>query len=165
MMHRFLWWMALSILLTLISCSAKDDAGAIRKLIENSAAVAEKHQISELMQLTTEDFNASPGNHDKRTVRGILFGYFKRYGQFAIHYPRPSVDVTDGSRASAMIYFMILSKERTLPGLKELYDDPLQWIEQVGEKAELYQLRLDLVKKNADWRVRQAHIERFKGNF
>ena len=162
-MHRYLLWTALPILLTLIGCGEKDDTRAVRRLIESSATMAEKHHIRELMQLTTEDFMALPGGYDTRIVRGILFRAFNHYGQFKIHFPHPSIEVTKGGHASAVVYFIIMSKDRSVPGLKELYDDPLRWIEKVGEKADLYQLRLDLVKKDMDWLVRQAHIERLKG--
>jgi hypothetical protein len=33
----------------------------------------------------------------------------------------------------------------------------------VGENADLYQVKLQLLKKDGKWRVNQAHLEGFKG--
>jgi len=155
---------ALLMLCALIACGEKDDARAIRKLIAGGAALAEQHQIADLMRLTADGFTAWPGRYDARAVRGILFATFRRWGRFEIHYPRPAVELAPApDRATAVMVLLMVSKDREFPGLKELYEDPQGWIEAVGEKADLYQLRLDLIKKEGDWRVQQASIERFKG--
>jgi hypothetical protein len=165
-MHRSLLWLVFPILLLVFSCADKDDAHAVRSLIEKSANLAEQHHIADLMRLTVEDFKALPGDHDARSVRGILFAAFKRYGRFDIHYPRPTVEMDGPGSATALVYFVVVSKDRSFPGLKDLYNDPIGWIEQAGEKADPYQLRLDLVKVKSEWRVRQAHLERFRrGSF
>jgi len=33
----------------------------------------------------------------------------------------------------------------------------------VGERADLYKMRLEMLKKEGKWRVKQAHLEGFKG--
>jgi hypothetical protein len=58
---------------------------------------------------------------------------------------------------------MIVKKDRTLPELKELYNDPRGWLEKVKEKADLYRFRLEVVKVKGDWLVRRAYFERFTG--
>ncbi len=58
---------------------------------------------------------------------------------------------------------MIVKKDRTLPELKELYNDPRGWLEKVSEKADLYRFRLKVVKVKGDWLVRGAYFERFTG--
>ena len=152
------------ILIAGMSCSKKDDTVLIRKVIANGAQLAQEHQIGDLLRLATEDFSASPGNHDARSVKGILFVAFQHYGTFAVHYPRPSVDVAEGGEsAKAKFQFIIISQDRTIPGLKELYDDPQKWIETASEKADLYQLDLGFVKAKGDWLVKTAHMEGFKG--
>jgi hypothetical protein len=162
-MHRYLLWPALLIALTLTACGEKDDSRAVRRLIEKGTSLAQEHQIGDLMKLTTSDFSAKPGDHDARTVRGILLAAFKHYGHFEIHYPRPGVEVTAETSASAEVTFIIVSKDKPLPGLKDLYDDPGRWVEQAGEKADLYRLQLELIKKDGDWRVARARLGGFDG--
>ena len=146
------------------ACSPKDDVTVIRKIIQKAARSAENHQIADLVGLTAEGFLALPGHHDVRAVKSILFGAFRHYGQFELHYPQPAVDVAaDSKDASAVVYFLIVRRNQSIPGLKELYNDPRRWLEAVGEKADLYQLKLQLKKKDGDWLVQQAHLEGFKG--
>jgi len=146
------------------ACSSKDDAVIIREIIQKSARLAEDKHVGDLMDLTAEGFLALPGHHDARMVKSILFGAFRHYGQFKIHYPQPAVDVApDGGGATAVIYFLIVRRNQSIPGLKELYDDPRRWLETVGEKADLYQLKLEFKKKDGDWLVHQAQLEGFKG--
>jgi hypothetical protein len=162
-MHRYLFWSALLVFITLLSCGGKDEVRAVRKVVEKGAALAEQHQLGDLMKLTADGFKAHPGNHDPRTVRGILWSAFLHYGRFTIHYPRPAVEVADPQSATAEVHFIIVSQDRPLPGLKDLYEDPGRWIEQASEKADLYRLQLELVKTDGDWRVTQARLAGFDG--
>ena len=75
-------------------------------------------------------------------------------------HPVPSVDVEEGN-ATARFPFLIIKKERSLPALKEFYQDPKRWVEEIGEAGDLYTMRLTLVKKGDDWFVTQALVERF----
>ncbi len=146
------------------ACSSKDDVAVIRGVIQKSARLAEDKQINDLLELTAEGFLALPGQHDAPMVKGILFGAFRYYGRFKIHYPRPTIDVTaDGTGATAVVHFLIVRRDQSIPGLKELYNDPRRWLETVGEKADLYQLKLQFKKKDGDWLVQQAQLEGFKG--
>lgn len=162
-MNRCIW--ILSALLLLISaCSEKEDTDVIRELIQKSAEMAEAKRVGDLMQQTGEDFVALPGQRGADEVRGILFSAFTHYGRFKIHYPKPGVEIhPDGNTASAIIYFVILRQDQPLPGLKELYENPRQWLAAAGEKADLYQLKIKLVKKKSAWVVMEAHLEGFKG--
>jgi hypothetical protein len=156
-------WVAL-MLAAATACGRKDDGAAIQDMIAKGAELAEKHEIGDLMRLTAEGFTATPGPHSAAQVRGILFAAFRHYGVFDIHYPRPIVTVDEnGNSGSAYLYFIIVSRGRAIPGLKELYDDPRQWLQTASEKADLYKLELDLIKKKGDWRVRQATLDGFKG--
>ncbi|MGD8383677.1 MAG: hypothetical protein PVJ11_16160, partial [Syntrophobacterales bacterium] len=151
-------------LFILAACAKEDDTEQIRELIKEGARLAEEHNISGLLKLTSEDFVARPGNHDDREVKGILWYAFNRYGHFKVMYPEPSVDLEESGRAaSAKVYFMIVQKERSIPELKDLYKDPRGWLEEVGETADLYRLKLELLKKNEDWLVRSALLEPFRG--
>lgn len=146
------------------SCSSKDEETAIRELVKKGAILGEKQDIKGLMNLTTEDFLALPGDLGRQETRRILFVAFRHYGAFKILYPRPNVDLKPDKRsASAVFPFLIVKKETALPKLKELYEDPQRWLETVGENADLYRLKLDWIKQNGDWLVRQARLERFTG--
>ncbi|MGD9189962.1 MAG: hypothetical protein PVI89_17215, partial [Desulfobacteraceae bacterium] len=146
-------------LIFIASCSQKDDAQVVRDIIDKCARLAEQKQIGDLLDFADEAFQAQPGRYDKRSVKGILFATFQRYGRFEIHYPRPTVKISpDGNEAAAVLYFLIVSQDRKIPGLKELYEDPQGWLEAVGEKADLYQLELQWVKVDGKWLVRRAYL-------
>lgn len=156
-----LGWIALFTVAWTVGCKGPtDDSAAIRQLIAEAADLAEKHQIGDLMRLTSETFTATPGGHDTNGVKKILFVAFRRYGNFSVLFPRPVVDIgQDASRATATVYFVIISKDRSLPGLKDLYNDPLGWLDEARDKADPYRLTLDLVKKDRRWQVQKAHLE------
>ena len=146
------------------ACSQEDDAAAIRKLVQKGAALAEAHDISGLMELTTEDIVGQPGGYDRLAIKRIVWLALKHYGQIKILYPKPSVTrLAEDNRASCGIYLLIVKKERVIPELKDLYDDPRGWIETVGDNADLYQLNLETIKTDGRWRVRKARLETFKG--
>ncbi|NIR14002.1 MAG: hypothetical protein GWN86_08625 [Desulfobacterales bacterium] len=150
--------------LFLTSCSAKDDADIIRQVIKEGAELAAEHDAIGLMQFTTEDFLAGPGQHDRKEVRRILWLAFRHYGQFKIVYPEPSIDVESNSdEAFAKVYFLIVRREGSLPQLEDLYKDPQRWLQEVGESADLYRLTLDFLKKDGDWLVRRSLLEPYKG--
>lgn len=150
--------------LWILSCSPKDEALAIRALIEKAAKLAEAHEIGDLMDLTTDDFIASPGRHDIRETRSILFLAFRHYGQFSIIFPRPSLDWKEQSdEAAVVVYFTIVRDGQPLPGLNELYDDPKNWVQKAGDKVDLYQLKLQVKKVKKKWLVESAHLVGFKG--
>ena len=118
------------------ACSQKDDARVVRDIIDQCARLAEQKQIGALLDFAGEEFQAQPGRYNARSVKGILFATFQRYGNFEIHYPRPVVKISpDGNEAEAVLFFMIVLQDRTIPGLKELYEDPQGWLEAVGEKG------------------------------
>ncbi|MGD9080083.1 MAG: hypothetical protein PVG96_12115, partial [Desulfobacterales bacterium] len=72
------------------------------------------------------------------------------------------LSTTDNS-ATCTIYLLIVKQDRTIPDLKDLYEEPRRWLEAVGENADLFQIKLQLLKKDDTWRVKQAHLEGFKG--
>jgi hypothetical protein len=151
-------------LFTQPSCTEKDEAEVLRGMIRKGAALAEEHDVGGLIDLTTEDFAALPGNRDRHEVRGILLMAFRHYRQFRILYPEPSVELSgSGDAASSRVYFLIVRQDRSYPNLDELTKDPKGWVEEVGENADLYRLELDFVKKKGDWVASRAHLEPFKG--
>ncbi len=146
------------------SCSSEDEETVIRELVKKGATLGEEQDIRGLMNLTTEDFLAGPGDLGRQETRRILFVAFRHYQDFKILYPRPSVELKPDKRsASAVFPFLIVKKETALPKLKDLYEDPQRWLETVGENADLYRLKLECIKQNGDWLVRQARLERFTG--
>jgi len=147
-----------------VSCSPKDEETAIRELVKRGATLGEEQDIKGLMNLTTEDFLALPGDLGRQETRRILFAAFRHYRDFKILYPRPRVELKPDKRsASAFFPFLIVKKKTVLPKLKELYEDPQRWVETVGENADLYRLKLECLKQNGDWLVKQARLERFTG--
>ncbi|UCH20214.1 MAG: hypothetical protein JSU83_16875 [Deltaproteobacteria bacterium] len=147
-----------------VSCAEKDDVAVIRQLVEEGAKLAEKQDINGLMKLTTEDFLALPGKHDNREVKTIIWLAFKHYRKFRILFPEPSINLAaDSQTAFASVKFLIVKKDQSLPNLNELWKNPKRWLEMVGENADLYQLKLEWLKKDKDWLVRQARLESFRG--
>ena len=160
------WIMSLLLVtgILLAGCSSKEEEEVIRDLVKKGATLAEEQDIKGLMNLTTEDFLALPGDLGRQETRRILFMAFRHYQNFRILYPRPTVELKPDKRsASAVFPFLIVKKEATLPKLKELYEDPQRWLETVGENADLYRLRLECLKQDGDWLVKQARLERFTG--
>lgn len=150
------------ILFLLAFCSPQSDESALRELVEKSVQLAEEHDIGGLMDLTTEDFKARPGNFDSTGVKRILFISFRHYGKITILHPRPKVDMGSKDKAPSVSFpFLIVKKERSIPDLKDFYEDPKRWVEKVGENADLYRLSLDVVKNKGKWRVKTAYLEGF----
>jgi hypothetical protein len=146
------------------SCSQKDDVRAIREMIKEAAGLAEDHNVSDIMALTTEDIIALPGHHNRQEIKRLIFSAFMHYGKLKVLYPKPSVDLsTTDDSATSMIYLLIVKKDRSIPDVKDLYEEPRRWLEKVGENADLYQIELQLVKKDNKWLVKQVHLEGFKG--
>jgi hypothetical protein len=156
-------WMAL-LLTSLLACGKEDDVRAIRKLVDKGAALGEKHDISGLMKLSTEDLLALPGDLDRRSVRMILWRAFQYYGAFKVLRPLTKVTVeSEGKKASASFPFLVVREEVSIPRLKDLAQDPKQWLEEVGENADLYALDMELVKDSGEWLVRRVTLKRFSG--
>jgi hypothetical protein len=157
---------ALLIILLLLSsaCSREDDVITIQALIKKGGALAEKHDTQGLLALTSGDFVAFPGGHDRQGVKGILWLAFRHYGPLRVLYPQPSIDL-DPAKQSALgtVYFMIVKKELSYPGLEALYSDPTAWLAQVGENADLYRLKLEFKKTNGGWIVAGARLDPFRG--
>ncbi len=157
-------WAVVMLCLLVSACSAKDEVHVIREMIRKSAEMAEAKQIGDLMQQTGKGFVAMPGRHNADETGSILFAAFMHYGRFKIHFPKPGIDIApDGRRATATIYFFIVRQNQPIPGLKELYENPRQWLETASQKADLYQLNIQLAKEDSDWVVMEALLEGFKG--
>ena len=150
--------------LLLTACAPKDDEKALQELVEQAAKLAEEHDIKGILELTTPDFQAQPHGIDRQGTKGILFMVFRHYGELSVVHPRASVDLQlqDGE-PTVTVPFLIVKKEQSIPGLKELYDDPERWLEKVSENADLYRFRLKVVKKDGEWLVKTAVLERYTG--
>ena len=157
-------WMVFLFLFLAAACSQKDDVQVIRELIKDGAKLAEDHNVSGIMELATEDVVALPGHHNRIEIKRIIWAALMHYGKLKVLYPKPSVDLsTTDNSATCMIYLLIVKKDRTIPDVKDLYEEPRRWLETVGENADLFQIKLQLLKKDGMWRVNQAHLEGFKG--
>ena len=152
------------LILILAFCAPKDDEKALRELVEKAALLGEKHDIGGIIDLTTEDFRAMPGDMDRKGAKRILFMAFRHYGELKVVHPIPNVDLETGEGGPwVSVPFMIVKKDRTLPELDELYNDPKGWMEKIGEKADLYRFRLNVVKRKREWLVKRAYLEKFSG--
>ena len=150
------------VLFSLTACGPQDDKKVLQELVEKAANLAENHDIGGIIELTTEDFTASPGDLDRTGTKRILFLTFRHYGELNIFHPRPKVDLDSDARKSMITFpFLIVRKNQPLPDLKELYDDPTGWIEKVGDLADVYKLTLSAMKKDGRWLVRNAHVQSF----
>ena len=146
------------------ACSREDDVVKIQALIKKGGALAEKHDIQGLLALTSADFVAFPGDHDRRGVPGILRPAFRHYGPLRVLYPRPGIDLDPAKKtALGTVYFMIVKKELAYPGLEALYADPKAWLAQTGENADLYRLKLEFRKTKGEWIVSSARLDSFRG--
>ena len=167
MMQRSgLWmlWLWSFLVLFSASCSTKDDEKAFQELVEKAARFAEQHDISAIMDLTTENFRAQPGDLDHRGTKRILFLAFRHYRELRVLHPRPSVDLESGrDLPTVSVPFLIVKKDQSLPELKKLYNDPTAWIQEIGEGADLYRLKLKVEKMKGEWLVKRACLERFTG--
>lgn len=163
-MNRRRWIGIIGLVSVLLSCSGKGPEEEIREIIREGAALAEGHDIAGLLSLTTEDFVAHPGKRDRGATKGILWMAFRHYKDFRILYPEPRVDLkSNGRAASARVYCLIVREKQTFPRLEDLYKDPRRWLEEVGEKADLYRLDLVWIREKGDWLVSEARLEPFKG--
>lgn len=161
-LKRAVCWIVLFLLLA--SCSEKDDITLIRQLIEQGAKLAENHDINGLMKLTTGDFIALPGKHDNREVKTIIWLAFKHYRKFKILYPEPGISLqTNSDSALATVKFLIVKKAQSLPDLNELWRNPEKWLKELGENADLYQIKLEWLKQNGTWLVKEARLAPFRG--
>ena len=150
--------------LTAFACSQEDDVAAIRALIQKGAALAEAHDISGMMALTTEDIVAQSGTYNRLEIKRIIWTALMHYGKMNILYPKPSIDLfNENNQASCGLFLLIVRKDRVVPDVKDLYDDPQGWLETVGDNADLYQLKLEMRKTDRRWRVSKAHLEPFRG--
>jgi len=159
---RSCWPLAciLAISLLLGACGKQDDAEAIRALIREGTLLAEKHDVAGIMKLTTPEFRALPGEMDGREARKYLLYAFLRYKEFKLVYPRPVVEIQAGGEgAEASFPFLILQKDYSIPDLKDLAQHPEDWLQQLGDKADLYRLRLEFTRSGGEWRVRRAHLD------
>ncbi len=146
------------------ACTEKDATVQIRELIATGAVLAQDHDIGGLLDLTTEDVRAMPMDLGRSGIKGLLWRTFNYYGPLKVLYPRVSVEIEEGGKAAqASTPFLIVKQEQTFPGLDTLRDDPLAWLDGIGENADLYRLKLELTRTGNDWRVHHATVERFTG--
>jgi hypothetical protein len=163
-------WVVWSVLFSLgicavcVSCSEQDDVEAIRALVNKGASLAEEHDIAGILELASQDLQAMPGDLDRRGVKAVLWRAFKYYGALKVLHPRPDVEMKENmNQASAQLPFLIVKREQTYLDLEKLRDDPLAWLEEVGENADLYRLRLQLTNHEGEWLVNRVVLERFTG--
>ena len=163
---RVVHFMALCLLgiVPCLSCSQKDDVASIRAMIRKGARLAEAHDVNGIFELTTRNLRVMPGRLEGRAAKAALWRTFKYYGAMNVFHPRPNVEIeASGDRAEVRVPFLIMKRDQSHPKLKDLPEDPLAWVREVGEYADLYRLNMTLVKQDKDWLVNRATFERFTG--
>ena len=140
------------------------DQDQIRKLIDRCITLAEQHNVSEIMELTTEDFRASPRAQDRRSAKRALFVFFRRYQNFKLIYPNPPIELQlDNKTARAKLTLLMVAKGEDLPDTSDLMDDPEKFAEEFADMANLFRLYLDLRKVDEEWLISHAAVKRFRG--
>ncbi len=156
--------LAVAFSVTGAGCSKTDEEAAILELIQEGAGLAEAHDLGGVVDLTTDSFVADPGGFPRREAKRILFVGFKRYGNFRILYPQPSITLDESKQhASATLHFLVANKQQVIPDLEGLYDNPSQWFAALDKNADLFTLTMNLQLISGDWRVHRAKLTRFAG--
>ncbi|GAB4355718.1 MAG: hypothetical protein Kow006_22310 [Gammaproteobacteria bacterium] len=148
----------------LSGCSTPDEEAAIHELIGEGVARAEAHDLGGLADLVSEGFTADPGGLPWRDAKRLLFVGMKRYGNFRILHPKPSIELEEhGQRAEAVVHFLVVNRDRILPELEGLHEDPGGWLRALDRNADLFTLAMQLSRESGEWRVYRARLTRFAG--
>ncbi len=152
------------LLFALPFCAPADDEKALREMVESAARLTEEHDIGGLMDLTTGDFHAQPGQIDRLGARRVLFMAFRYYGELKVLHPEPRIvlDPREGGPAVSFPFLMV-KRNQAFPELKKFYEDPGGWLREAGKTADLYRFHLKVEKREGDWRVREAALEKWTG--
>jgi hypothetical protein len=147
-------------------CAAPDDEQAVRALLGEAVDAAERHELGDLLRLTTPGFVADPGGVSRQEVKGVLLMAFRRYGRFTIRHPRPAVALgEDGRTAEADLPFLIVREGARAPDLGGLLDDPEGFVEAVAGMGDAYFLELRIEKTDDGWRAARARIRGTRGRW
>jgi hypothetical protein len=131
-------------------------------LIKKGVESAEAHDIGGVLEPATSNLKVMPGNLDREKAKAALWRAFKYYGTMRIFHPRPSIDVDEG-KAFADLPFLVVRRGQPYPELEKLPEDPMAWLREVGEHADLYRLKMELTKGNGRWQVDRGTFQRFTG--
>ncbi|MBW1809740.1 MAG: nuclear transport factor 2 family protein [Deltaproteobacteria bacterium] len=142
-------------------CSSGSDEDAIRNLIDLASRLAEKHDISSILDLATQDFRVKPRGKTRQEIKRLMFWAFNRYGRFSLLSQLASVEVNDQDKTA--VYYLLVRRGKAMPEVEHLVDDPEEWLIKVQGLANLFRVRLDLIKTGGDWKFQRAQVERFKG--
>ncbi len=124
--------------------------------------MAEAHDLRGIMSLMAEGFIAGPGQHSKQESKRILFVMLRRYGDFRLLYPKPTVKLSEDEQSAVVkMNFLIATKGRLFPELDLLYADPSAWLEAVGKGADIYTLSMQLNHEAGDWLLDRARLTSF----
>lgn len=141
-------------------CAQQDDEELIQQLVENAVVYAQQHEIGELMDLATKDFVANPGSHQRRSTKALLMVLFRRFGKFSIVHPVSSITIENsGTAANLSVPFLLVREGQAIPDMRELVQQPGQWLKEAGEVAHPYYLTAKLVKVDGDWLVASVQMK------
>lgn len=151
------------ILLTICSgCSEKPQEARVRELIAQAVKHAELGQSGDLLELTSSDFRTTPHGIDRKKLRIRLRFGLQGFRNGTIHYPRPSVEFSEGETLAEVSFpFLTLKGEKAETAAGE--QDETSWMEHMVDKARVMRITLWLRLVEDDWRIYQARLERFSG--
>ncbi len=150
--------------LSLIGCKNEtDDAAVIKQICLDAVKMAEGHKVGDLVDLTTKDFKAYPGNRARMDAQRILIVTFKRYGKFKVRHPEFAVKLNDAkTTAEVTIPFLIVREGEKEPDFSKATDAE-GWLEVVTDAVgDPYRLNLGFTKKEGDWKIWKATIDGVK---
>jgi hypothetical protein len=150
-------------ILTICSgCSDKPQEARVRELIAQVVKHAELGQSGDLLELTTPDFRTTPHGVDRKKLRLRLRFGLQRFRNGTIHYPRPSVELSEGDTLAEVSFpFLTLKGHKAETAAGE--QDETSWMEQMLDKARVMRIILWLRLVDDDWLIYQARLERFSG--
>ncbi len=156
----------LTFLAILPACEKESsDEEQIRALVTEAVDRAQKHDSSALVDLTTNEFRADPGNRNRQDVSGILLIAFRRYGTFQVKHPDYSVSIDENGRdASASIPFLIVREgQQNKTNFDELNANPQSWVDAATSAlGDPYTLEIDFKKLRDEWKVNAVTIRGIK---
>ncbi len=138
------------------------DEESIRALIARAVQACQQHRLSEVIDLTTDDFFIPSRARNRKEVKRALLYAFRRLGRSRLLTPRADIELgPEPGLARATVYVLRLKTQ--MPDAATLADNPPEWLEQVADLGDLYRLELSLRKDDEQWLLSQAQAKRFRG--
>ena len=127
----------------LISCAGKTDEDLILELMDRIGDCAEKKDIESLMANLAYDYSDFEGR-DKQKAKDMIEDYFREYRGIVIHVLSTRIVEINTPEASVETEVALSS------GAARVFRRLVRF------STENYRLKIDLIKRNEQWQVRDA---------